>query len=63
MKAHFRVYDRWGKLLSESQNPDLIWDGSYRGQRQALSVYVYKGVVEFDDAETVELQGNVSLLY
>jgi len=37
----FKIYDRWGKLLFESQDGTVGWDGFYEGEQVAQGVYTY----------------------
>jgi gliding motility-associated-like protein len=37
----FKVYDRWGMLLYETNNLTDGWDGTYKGKLQSLDTYVY----------------------
>jgi gliding motility-associated-like protein len=37
-----RVYDRWGEVIFESDNAQLQWDGSYKGQPVQEGTYVYQ---------------------
>lgn len=36
------VYDRWGEVIFESNNPSKQWDGSYKGQPVQEGTYVYQ---------------------
>jgi gliding motility-associated-like protein len=36
-----KIYDRWGKLLFESQDETLGWDGFYHGEQVPQGVYTY----------------------
>lgn len=38
---YLRVYNRWGQLLFNSGRPDIGWDGTFKGTRQASGTYVY----------------------
>jgi gliding motility-associated-like protein len=44
--SYFRVYNRWGRLLFESKNPQAGWDGTINGAKQASQtvVWVVEGV-------------------
>ncbi len=62
-----RIYDRWGELLFERKgfapnDPELGWDGTYRGQTVGPGVYVFHLVVEMADDTSVELTGNVTVV-
>jgi gliding motility-associated-like protein len=36
-----RIFDRWGTLIYQSQNPDAGWNGKYNGNEVASTSYVY----------------------
>lgn len=36
-----RIYNRWGEVIFESLDPDIKWDGTYKGQLYAPGVYAY----------------------
>jgi gliding motility-associated-like protein len=59
---YFRVYDRWGVKVFETQDITAGWDGSLNGKPQPQGVYVY--VVEAVNAQGAvdDRQGNVTLL-
>lgn len=38
---NFKIFDRHGKLLFETTNPDLGWDGRFNGTIQNIDTYVY----------------------
>ena len=59
----FNVYNRWGELIFTTPNPDLGWDGRYKGQESDLGTYFY--LVKFRcnyTAKEFTLQGDVTLL-
>ncbi|MCB9186055.1 MAG: choice-of-anchor L domain-containing protein [Flavobacteriales bacterium] len=35
------IYDRWGELIFQSNDPDYKWDGTYMGNPVEQGVYVY----------------------
>ncbi len=43
---HMRVFDRWGGLLYETDNPAAQWDGSAKGESLPVGIYLY--TVEVD---------------
>jgi gliding motility-associated-like protein len=58
-----QVFDRWGKLLWETQNPLEGWNGKYRGEECKQDVYVWK--VRYKDVlhnETFNKSGHVTLV-
>ena len=38
-KMDWKIYNRWGQVVFESQNPDNGWDGNYKGVLQPMDVY------------------------
>ena len=56
------IFNRWGELIFETENPDLGWDGMYRGVMSQTDVYVWK--IRTLDHKTLphEYIGNVTLL-
>lgn len=65
---HFRVFDRWGKLIFETQGgepnePKWGWDGNDAGGGKLNSaVYVYTYEIECINGDIVTGHGNVTLL-
>jgi gliding motility-associated-like protein len=59
---YFRIYNRWGKLMFESNNANSGWDGKYSGVPQPAAVYVW--MIKGTDAagKIIELKGIVTLV-
>lgn len=38
---YFTIYNRWGEQVFESDDPNLCWDGWYKGKPCELSTYFY----------------------
>lgn len=58
--TEFKIYNRWGQLLHD--DPDKPWDGTYKGELQAVAVYIYMVSGELTNGEIEVLKGNVTLL-
>lgn len=43
---YFRVYNRWGQLIFESNDLSVGWDGRYNGVLQNIETYVYQVAAE-----------------
>jgi gliding motility-associated-like protein len=56
----FKVYDRWGKLLFETKDPALGWDGTFEGEPCLAGVYTYTAEVTVKGA-VLSSKGNVTL--
>ncbi len=60
-----KIYDRWGQEVFATTDPNLTWDGTYKGQISPVAVYVWVSRLEiFKDGawETKELKGNLTLI-
>ncbi|MBC7865187.1 MAG: PKD domain-containing protein, partial [Bacteroidia bacterium] len=38
----FQVFDRWGELIFETHDTEQGWDGTYKGDKVQIDVYVWK---------------------
>ena len=60
-----QIFNRWGELLYETNNPDKGWDGTYNGQPCIGGIYVW--LIYYESEETSKLiqrqkKGNLLLL-
>ncbi|MGB1019267.1 MAG: PKD domain-containing protein, partial [Chitinophagales bacterium] len=58
----FKIYNRWGELIFESNNQEIGWDGNYNNVSQELEVYTYLLEVVFINGKTTTQKGNITLL-
>jgi len=58
----FRIYNRWGQMVFQSNDPDLGWDGTYQGNLQPLGVYAYTLEAEFSNGTRVNKKGDITLI-
>jgi gliding motility-associated-like protein len=58
----FRIYNRWGQLLFESDDPVIGWDGTFKGVVQPMDVYAYTLEAEFSDGTRTVKKGNITLI-
>ena len=57
------IFDRWGKLVFVTSDPELGWDGTYNGRKCEEGIYTYK--IEFNnvlDDYPRELHGKITLV-
>ncbi len=59
---YFRIYNRWGNLVFETNNIDAGWDGTYNGKPQPLGVFVYEVEAVTSTGKIFHKAGNVTLL-
>jgi gliding motility-associated-like protein len=57
-----RIYDRWGKMLFESNDIQHGWDGTYEGQLLQPGVYIYYVEVRCINGQITVKKGDVTLL-
>ena len=58
----FRVYNRWGNLLYQSQTDLPGWDGMYKGRPQPMDGYVWEAEAIDIDGNKIRRKGNVTLI-
>ncbi len=62
-----RVYSRWGELLFERRgfplnDPNLGWDGTYRGKEMNPGVFAWYADVELHDGRVLGFKGDVTVV-
>lgn len=62
-----RIYNRWGELMFQSNDPDFRWDGTYKGREAPLGTYPY--VIHYksttstsEDGRVYEKRGGITVL-
>ena len=58
----FRIYNRWGELLFETDNINHGWDGTYLGKGQELDTYTYHVELIALTGQKIKLTGQVVLI-
>ena len=58
----WRIYNRWGAMLFETNDKQQGWDGTYKGALQPKEVYHYVLDVEYSDNTTFQKKGDITLL-
>ena len=48
----FKVFDRWGQLMFQTNIPGQGWDGKYKGVKQPIETYMWM-------AEGIDVNGNI----
>ncbi|UYQ93561.1 PKD domain-containing protein [Chitinophaga horti] len=61
-KFNLKVFNRWGQLMFESNDPRVGWDGRFKGQIQPMDAYAFTVVLEFSDGQKGSRTGSVTLL-
>lgn len=58
----FRIYNRWGQMVFESNDPNLGWDGTYKNVPQPMDVYGYTLDATFFDGKKTTRTGDITLI-
>jgi gliding motility-associated-like protein len=60
---YFRVFNRWGQLLFETDQIKTGWDGTYNGVPQNMETYIYQVSVEtYTDKDALLKTGSFKLI-
>jgi len=63
LELDFRLFNRWGELVFQTDNLDEGWNGYYKGQPHEMDVLVYVLNARLTTGEFIENEtGNISLL-
>lgn len=58
----FKIFNRWGQLLFQTNDPNSGWDGRYQGVPQEMGVYVYSLETVFSNGKRKVRTGNITLI-
>ena len=59
---YFAVYNRWGEQVFETNDPEMGWDGNWRGQPASTGNYSYVIQAVVNDWARIEQTGNILLV-
>jgi len=59
---YFRIWDRWGVLVFETNDINKGWDGTYKGTPQPIGVFIYQVEAVTSIGTRIEKHGNVTLI-
>ena len=58
---NMKVFDRWGELIFESNDPDHHWDGTFKGKQVQMGTYPYRFYVIDWQGDDHFYEGHVTL--
>jgi gliding motility-associated-like protein len=58
----FKVYNIWGELVFESDDPEKGWDGYYKNKLQPVGSYIYTLKAKTTDGKEYVRTGDVSII-
>ncbi len=62
IEYNLSIFNRWGELIFESNDPKIGWDGYYRGKLCKQDVYVWKVKGKYSNGKAFIKKGDVTLL-
>ncbi|GIV33902.1 MAG: hypothetical protein KatS3mg031_1437 [Chitinophagales bacterium] len=61
-RLNLKIFNRWGELVFESNDPDYGWDGTYKEEPQEVDVYVWLLEAALKNGKNIFRKGNLTLL-
>jgi gliding motility-associated-like protein len=61
-ELNFKVFDRWGELVFETQDQSVGWNGYYKGKKVDPAVFVYYLRTVCEGGEIYFEEGNITVL-
>jgi gliding motility-associated-like protein len=58
----WRIYNRWGQCVFQTDDPNIGWDGYYRGAIQPMDVYAYTLEADFSNGRHITKKGDITLI-
>lgn len=58
----FVVFNQWGEKIFESTDPNLAWDGTFKGKAQPSGVYIYVAEIIINTGEKLDRKGAINLV-
>ncbi len=58
----FKVYNNWGNLIFETDDPETGWDGTWKGKLMPVRDYVYTVDAVTVEGEAYSITGTVSII-
>jgi gliding motility-associated-like protein len=59
---HLIIYDRWGTVVFDSNDPQNSWNGYNKGIELPSSVYCYQLLYSFSPLDSYTIKGDITLL-
>ena len=58
----FRIYNRWGQVVFETNDQNIGWDGTFKGNPQPMDVYTYTLEATYFDGKKTTKVGDITLI-
>lgn len=60
--VEFRIFNRWGEKIFETNNAWVGWDGTYKSAEMPAGVYTYDAVINYLTGKKVHKKGSITLI-
>ena len=61
-EMNLQIFNRWGELVFEANDPSETWDGSYKGNENWPEVFVYQLYVKCIDGQEYKNKGDITIV-
>mgnify|MGYP000131334030 CR=1 FL=1 len=61
-KLDWKIYNRWGQLVFQSNSIYKGWDGTFKGKLQPMDVYTYTLEANLTNGQLVKKTGDITLI-
>jgi gliding motility-associated-like protein len=58
---HLQIFNRWGEMIFEAKDPDVVWNGTYNGKEEDSAVFAYYLNITLVNGDKLVKKGNISL--
>jgi gliding motility-associated-like protein len=58
----FKIFNRWGEQVFESDNPSKGWTGMFKNNPQPAGIYTYSLYVEYLNGFSERKKGTITLI-
>jgi gliding motility-associated-like protein len=62
IRMNWKIYNRYGQLVFQSNTQSQGWDGTFNGVPQPMGVYAYTLDASFDDGTKTTRKGDITLI-
>jgi gliding motility-associated-like protein len=58
----FKIFNRWGQLVYNNENPGNGWDGTFKGENAPSDVYIYMITIDMPSGVVRNEKGDLTLI-
>jgi len=58
----FKIYNNWGELIFSTNDANVGWDGTFKGEPQPIGVYTWTFEVQIVNGRIITKSGDVTLM-